>query len=175
MSAHQLIPAQLHAHRDELFRLNLEYISWVFEGMESYFGVRMRDVMPGSTEDYVAGALDKVCSESPPVGVFYLLSVNGDHVGMGGLRQVRPGLAEVKRIYVQPTHRGQGLGELMLERLLADAKAFGYQEVCLESAPFMHAAHRRYLNVGFQDCAPYLEAEVPELFHARWRFMRRTL
>jgi hypothetical protein len=63
----------------------------------------------------------------------------------------------------------------MLDRLLADAVAFGYDRVLLDSGPFMTAAHRVYERKGFVDCEAYTGVEVPEAFHARWRFMRRGL
>ena len=39
----------------------------------------------------------------------------------------------------------------------------------------MKSAHRIYEAAGFTDREPYLDAEVPEAFHARWRFMERPL
>jgi GNAT superfamily N-acetyltransferase len=68
-----------------------------------------------------------------------------------------------------------GLGERMLSRLLADAKAFGYQRVCLDTALFMTSAHRLYEANGFSDCTAYEGVEVPPDFHRRWRFMERAL
>ena len=71
--------------------------------------------------------------------------------------------------------RGMRLGECVLERLLSDARVFGYKQVCLDSAPFMKAAHRVYENNGFVDRPPYEGVEVPSEFHDRWRFMERAL
>lgn len=67
------------------------------------------------------------------------------------------------------------LGELMLNRLLADARAFGYQRVCLDTALFMKSAHRLHEANGFSDCPAYEGVEVPSEFHGRWRFMERAL
>lgn len=94
---------------------------------------------------------------------------------LGHIRHLRPGVAEVKRIYIRPEFRGQKIGESMLARLLADARAFGYRSICLETGPFMKSAHRIYETSGFSDCPAYEGAEVPLQFHSRWRFMERAL
>jgi len=85
----------------------------------------------------------------------YLVEWDGALAGMCGLRQIAPGVAELKRIYARPSHRGLGLGDVMLYRLIADAAAFGYEKAVLDSAPFMQAAHRLYEAAGFTDCLPY--------------------
>nr|WP_316642376.1 GNAT family N-acetyltransferase [uncultured Roseateles sp.] len=169
------IPADPVEHRDALLSLNIEYMTWVFGQIELAFDVAMLEITRMSVPDYAASAIDKVCGERPPQGVFYLIEMDGQIAGMGGLRFVRRGVAEVKRLYVRPAWRGRNLGELALRKLLTDAASFGYQSVCLDSAPFMTSAHRLYEAQGFVDCAAYEGTEVPSEFHARWRFMQRPV
>ena len=163
------------AHGDALLTLNIEYMSWVAAGIAQTFGITARDLLGMELPDYVASVIDKVCGEAPPRGAFYLVYVDGALACMGGLRPLGSGVCEVKRIYVRPDFRGLQLGETILRRLLSDAKAFGYQRVCLDSAPFMHSAQRIYTNAGFVDCKPYVGAEVPVVLHAGWRFMERAV
>lgn len=94
---------------------------------------------------------------------------------MGGIRANRPGVAEIKRLYVRPAHRGVKLGAAILHRLLTDARTFGYERIQLDTAPFMHAAHNLYEAAGFVDCAPYEGVEAPESLHSSWRFMEKSL
>ena len=161
-------------HRDELTALNIEYMHWVLDGLQSAFGTAPAGVVGPSVPAYVAGKIDSVC-ETPPRGVFYLVRLGGALAGMGGLRRLGEGLGELKRIYVRPDCRGARLGHLIVERLLADARAFGYQRLCLDSAPFMASAHRLYEAAGFADCAAYEGTEVPPALRGRWRFMARAL
>jgi GNAT superfamily N-acetyltransferase len=175
MTTPEFVTASLQEHRSDLLSLNVAYMSWVFAGIDKFFGVRRADVVGMDASDYVASVLDKLCGRSPPEGIFYLVKRQGQFSAMGGLRGLSADTAEVKRIYVHPESRGANLGELILERLLDDAAAFGYKRVYLESAPFMKSAHRIYEAAGFVDRAPYPEAEVPESFHERWRFMERDL
>ena len=171
----EFILADARAHRAELIELNIEYVSWVLDGIEAMFGVPADEVVGMPATDYVPTVIDKVCGDPPPAGVFYLVMVDGNLAGMGGLRRLQPGLGEIKRVYFRTQFRGLGLGQRMLDRLLADARSFGYRELCLDTAPFMTAAHRLYENNGFSDRGAYEGVEVPTGFHARWRFMGRKL
>lgn len=162
-------------HREALLGLNLEYMAWVAAGIEQTFGLTSMELLGMELPQYVASVIDKVCGEPPPRGAFYLVYVDGTLAGMGGLRPLGNGVCEVKRIYVRPAARGLHLGQTILLRLLDDAQAFGYQRVCLDSAPFMQSAQRIYAAEGFVDCDPYPGVEVPAVLHAGWRFMQRVV
>lgn len=161
------------AHRDALIAIQVEYVSWVVAGVERVTGVPQATLIGDSVRDYVAASLEKVCADAPPRGVFYLVERDGALVGMGGIRRLDDTTAEIKRMYVRESARGTGLGRAILDRLLADADAFGYRRVHLDSAPFMTDAHRLYARAGFTDCGPYPGVEVSPLVHDRWRFMVR--
>ena len=175
MPSIEFIAASALTYRAELIELNIEYMTWVLDGVEATFGVPADQVVGMSAADYVPTVIDKVCGNPPPAGVFYLVTVDGKLAGMGGLRRLRAGLGEIKRVYFRPPFRGLGLGQKMLDRLLADARSFDYQELCLDTGPFMTAAHRLYENNGFSDREAYDGVEVPSGFHGRWRFMGRRL
>jgi len=167
--------ANLRSHLGPLTELNGEYVSWVFRELDRHFGVQFEAIMGMSAQDYVPTVIAKVCGKPPPEGVFYLVAVQGQLAGMGGLRGLSPARAEIKRIYIRSPFRGMGLGELVLNRLMSDASRFGYKTVCLDSAPFMTSAQRVYEKNGFVDRDPYEGVEVPLEFHPRWRFMERAL
>lgn len=175
MLNHEFIAANIASHKDELVQLNVEYLSWVFSGIEDLFGVPADQLVGMPASEYVPRVIEKVCGDLPPRGIFYLAKVDNKLAGMGGLRFLRIGVAEIKRIYFRPAFRGMKLGERILNRLLADARAFGYQSVCLDTALFMTSAHRLYETNGFSDCPAYEGVEVPMQFHGRWRFMERVL
>ena len=172
---HEFIVADASAHRQELIELNVEYLSWVFNGIEEHFGVASDEVVGMPASEYVPTVIDKVCGDPPPKGVFYLLEVDKSLAGMGGLRFLDTGVGEIKRIYVRPQYRGMRLGELILQRVMTDAKEFGYRKMYLDSAPFMKSAQRIYEMAGFTDCAVYDGTEVPVEFRSGWRFMERDV
>lgn len=167
--------ARVQTHCTELIELNVEYVGWVFGEVEALFGLPEHQLVGMSARDYVPTVIDKVCGERPPNGVFYLVRLGQQLAGMGGLRRLSHDAAEVKRLYIRPQFRGHRLGDMALGRLLDDARAFGYERICLDTAPFMTAAHRLYESQGFVDCPAYEGTEVPAEFHARWRFMTRAL
>lgn len=175
MSYAELTRADPLLDRADLIQLNIEYLSWVFGEVEKTFGVPAGDVVGMPVDEYVPTIIDKVCGAPPPEGIFYLIRADGRLAGMGGLRCLSPGAAEIKRIYVRPEFRGMKLGQQMLERLLSDATSFGYRAVYLDTGLFMKSAHRLYEDYGFLDCTAYEGVEVPSVFHCQWRFMRRLL
>ena len=162
------------ADRATLLDINIEYVAWVFAEIEKGFGVPARDILGMAVANYVPTVIDKVCGEPPPRGAFYLVESAGQVVAMGGLRSSEDGIAELKRVYVRAAGRGKGLGEAIARRLLADARAFGYRRVRLDTLPFMGAAQRLYESLGFVDCAPY-PVEMPEAFRSRIRYMELAL
>lgn len=168
-------PANSVAHRDALIAINVEYLSWAAAEVETHFGITPQAAIGMTIAEYVPTMLDTICGDPPPRGIFYLVELDHHLVGMGGLRWSSPGVAEIKRMYVRPAHRGAKLGASILQRLLADARAFGYERVHLDTGPFNHAAQKLYEAFGFVECAPYEGTEVPAFLHPAWRFMEKSL
>lgn len=54
-------------------------------------------------------------------------------VGCGALREYEPGIMEVKRMYVLPEKRGQGIASVVLKGLEDWAKEMGYKKCILET------------------------------------------
>jgi GNAT superfamily N-acetyltransferase len=84
----------------------------------------------------------------------YVAEIASEPVGMGGLRPLAADEAEIKRMYVRPSARGQGVGRAILQRLIDDARALRYMTIRLDSAPFMHEAHALYRSFGFTPSRP---------------------
>ena len=165
-------PTRDHA---ALTELNMQYLEWLDANIQRDFAVTLPALMGQSIGDYVAGSLDKLCAAQPPEGVFYLVRRSGQLAGMGGVRRTLDGASEMKRVFVRPDQRGGGLGAIIVKRLIADAEAFGYSAMRLDSGPFMTSAHRLYEAEGFSDRPAYDGAEAPDEVHHNWRFMERPL
>jgi GNAT superfamily N-acetyltransferase len=58
-----------------------------------------------------------------PRARLYIAEINGEPVGIGGLRPLAANEAEIKRMYVRPSSRGLGVGRAILQRLIGDARA----------------------------------------------------
>ena len=58
--------------------------------------------------------------------------------------------ASIEDVVVHADYRGQGLGRMLLDRLLYEARALSPIEVQLTSKPARVAANRLYQSMGFQ-------------------------
>ena len=66
----------------------------------------------------------------------------------------------MKRLYVQPAHQRRGLGRMLAERIITEARAAGYTSLLLDTLPTMDKALRLYGSLGFIRCAPYFESPI---------------
>ena len=98
----------------------------------------------------------------PPNGRFYLVRYDDSYVGVGCLKRLAPGIAEIQRMYVRPHVRGIGAGRQLAQQLIDDARAIGYRAVRLESLKVLSPAHTLYRSLGFVEIPPYAENSMEE-------------
>jgi GNAT superfamily N-acetyltransferase len=150
-------------------RLWLEYLSWGNDEMEARHGFRL------PVREAVDHDLGEIGVFQPPGGRIVLAVDRGSAFGIGCLRRIGPGTGEIKRMYVEPAHRGVGAGRALLAALIAAAEAAGYSRLRRDSPDFMTAAHSLYRSTGFVDIGPYAESEIPDQYKAHWVFMELPL
>jgi ribosomal protein S18 acetylase RimI-like enzyme len=92
---------------------------------------------------------------APPGGELLIAREGVLAAGCVALRQWEPGVAEMKRLYVHPEHRGRGLGRLLAEAVTGVARERGYRVIRLDTTPSMGEAIALYEAMGFRDVAPY--------------------
>jgi GNAT superfamily N-acetyltransferase len=118
-----------------------EFGVWVRERLETELGI----VIPAEAEHLTAVLHELVESG----GRLYVAEVDGEAVGVGGLKLLRDGVGEIKRMFVRPEAQGLGVGRAVLQQLIEDARALDCEAIYLESASFMHRAHALYRSAGF--------------------------
>jgi GNAT superfamily N-acetyltransferase len=111
----------------------------------------------------------------PPSGCLLLGRVDHQPAGIAFLKSLGESCGEIKRMYVRPIARRNGLGRALLEKLLSEAAQIGYQWIRLDSARFMIDAHRLYRSLGFQEIEPYEGSEVPPVIQHNWIFMQKEI
>ena len=91
----------------------------------------------------------------------YRLFLADHDAGCVALRLLAPDSAEMKRLYVRPTHRGKGLGRALAEGAIAAAREAGCARIVLDTLPQMHEAQAMYALLGFKPIGPYLREPTP--------------
>jgi putative acetyltransferase len=98
---------------------------------------------------------------APPTGCLLLAIEDGEAQGCVGVRSLGGESCELKRLYVRPAHRGEGVGRALAEAAIAEARRSGYRRMLLDTLPGMDRAQALYRALGFGETAPYRENPVP--------------
>ncbi|KAK4897301.1 hypothetical protein LTR27_004821 [Elasticomyces elasticus] len=92
-----------------------------------------------------------------------LLAHNSSNQAIGcvGLRSLSdPGYCEMKRLYVSPQGRGAGLGRLLADAVVQEAKRLGYKTMRLDTLETMSSAQALYKSLGFREVEAYYETPL---------------
>jgi GNAT superfamily N-acetyltransferase len=92
---------------------------------------------------------------APPYGRLLLASCDGQLSGCVALRRLASDDCEMKRLYVRPPYRALGLGRLLAQRVIDEARRIGYRRMFLDTLPSMGRAQRMYESLGFVDTEAY--------------------
>lgn len=85
---------------------------------------------------------------------FFLAYADGEAAGCGGVAFF-DSYAEVKRMYMRVSVRGQGVGKALLARLEREAREAGYSVLRLETGTQQDAAIGLYERCGFRRCPAF--------------------
>jgi len=125
------------------------------------------DTPPESIHMLPAGAL------AAPGISFFVMREGGVALGMGAFKRIDATHAEIKSMHILHEARGRGLARVMLDHLMAEAKAAGFVRLSLETGaqPSFAAARALYARAGFAECGPF-EGYGPDPMSS---FMTRAL
>ncbi|HUW43300.1 MAG TPA: GNAT family N-acetyltransferase [Thermoplasmata archaeon] len=90
-----------------------------------------------------------------PNGRLYLAFERSRPVGCVGLRGLEEGVCEMKRLYVKPNNRREGIGRELAELVIRDARDIGYSKMRLDTIAAMMPAITLYKSLGFKEIPPY--------------------
>jgi len=102
---------------------------------------------------------------APPAGHLLLALVDGAVAGCGAIRPLHDAdyanACEMKRLFVRPAFRRFGLGRVLAQALIDEARRAGYSSMLLDTLDDMEAARGLYASLGFEEVPPYYYSPVP--------------
>ena len=96
-----------------------------------------------------------------PQGRLAMALLSGRAVGCIALRPFDTDSCEMKRLFVRPSARGQGIAQKLLYWLISEARSEGYSKMLADTLPRMEAALRLYERFGFRQIEPYSPTPTP--------------
>ncbi|HYS54792.1 MAG TPA: GNAT family N-acetyltransferase [Thermoanaerobaculia bacterium] len=110
------------------------------------------------------------CEVADGSGAFVVAYRDAAPVGCGAVRRLDGACAELKRMYVVPEARGEGIGRKLLTALEAEARKLGVQRLVLETGTRQLAALGLYRCAGFRDIelfGEYVESPATSICMAK--------
>ena len=95
--------------------------------------------------------------ERDPALHFFLIEREEGVIGCGAIRVLDQTTAELKRMYVRPPFRGQGISRQLIHHLERTARSLGVERMRLETGPEQIEALGLYRAEGYTDIPPYGE------------------
>ena len=143
----ELVKANTPAHMEKAREIFLRYArSLDFDLSFQGFAVELAG-LPG---DY-----------APPAGCLLLAMEDGETMGCVALRKIGEGICEMKRLFIGPEQRGKGIGLLLAEAVIQEAKRLGYDQMRLDTVPSMTSAISLYRSLGFREISSYCHNPGP--------------
>ncbi len=159
---------------DAVSALDVDHTRNLFREYTASLGV---DLSFQSVDEEVSSLPGKY---APPAGALLLAKDGDELLGCGALRPFGPPeqrTCEMKRLYIRPSARGLGLGQLIAENLIERAVQLHYSTMFLDTLDSLKSAIRLYEMLGFERIEPYYDNPLPgvsywmlDLFG--WRYMR---
>jgi putative acetyltransferase len=105
---------------------------------------------------------------APPSGTLLLAKKGQKALACGALRRLGPiqdQTCEMKRLYVRPESRGQGLARKIAAKLIQEARVLGYTTMVLDTSDRLKAAMNLYESLGFKRTEPYYYNPLPDVVY----------
>ena len=155
---------------DEARALGRSYVDWL---LKVYPELREPILVFFDPVEYAQTLAALPVVHARPKGAVLLADLGGSAVGCVMYLELEPGIAEIKRLFVDEAGRGHGLGRKLLEAMFDQMRGDGYQKVRFMSSYFLTHARKLYETVGFEDMP--LPGDYPDEYRDLDYFMERLL
>jgi GNAT superfamily N-acetyltransferase len=123
------------------------------ELLQSYYE-ELEERFPGGFElaQTVAAPPEEI---SPPHGMFFIAFRSGTAIGCGAVRKLDEVTGEIKRMWVYPVARGQGIARRLLAALEGAARELGCEVARLDTSAYLPEALGLYRAAGYREIPAY--------------------
>jgi GNAT superfamily N-acetyltransferase len=112
------------------------------------------------TPEEISAVIDKLPEPYVPLlGGLWVAWQGDEAVGCVALQPLSQDSGEVKRMYVRPANRGQGIARVLCKLVIEEGRKRGYQRLRLGTLSSMLPAQNLYTSMGFVPIAPYRKVE----------------
>jgi len=112
-----------------------------------------------SVKDAIQDFWDHLSDILPPNGRLLLgRDKQGNLLGCGTLVRVRPGVGEMKRLFVRPAARGTGLGRALIDVRIAEARDMGLSAIIADTLRKNLEMQRLYETLGFEQTPTHIDS-----------------
>jgi len=134
------------------------------EGARALLALHLQGMHASSPAGHVF-ALDLSGLKSPGITV-WTVRERAQVIAIGALKDLRDGSGEIKSMRTHPDHLRRGAASLLLEHIVAQARARGWTRLSLEtgSGPAFEAALHLYRRRGFES-GPAFADYTPSAFN----------
>ena len=165
-----VVRTEVDGHESALREVLLDY----YEFADAKARDRFDELTGIDVEAAVESDLDRLASADVDEPLF--LARDGDRiVGTVQLKRLDESTAEVKRLYVVPAYRSEGLGRRLMRALVDAAADDGFATLRLGVGPYLERAQSLYADLGFEFTPPYEASQAPPEIRDEWHFMRLSL
>ena len=159
----RIIRVETPEHLESMRGLFKEYFQWVHDDLGIDLGYQGIAAELAALPGYYV----------PPKGRLLIALDGAQAAGCVALRPMEEGVCELKRMYVKPGYRNQGLGRALGQQAIDEARQIGYRLIRLDTAESLTTARKLYASLGFRERTPYYEVPPDVL---RWTvFMEMPL
>ena len=143
----KIISAKTNAHIDTA--------RWLFREYENFLGVDL------CFQDFEKELTELPGKYAPPQGALLLALVDEEVAGCVAVRKFETNICEMKRLYIRPHYRGDKIGRMLAEKIIAEAIKLGYSKMLLDTLTPLKEAMSLYRSLGFRKRDPYYHNPLP--------------
>ncbi len=169
----EFVPFDMDAHRDEFIQMNIEYLTRNLDALAENYQIDSRAMVGRTEKEMAQGILEAYKDLKPPMGILYIIIIEGKVGGMGAIKKLSDNVGELKSMYIRPLYRGRGYGKKTVSKLLEIGKDLGVNIFRLDTSKFMVTAQHIYRLAGFVERDKYPGSDVGHQWEPYWMWMEK--